>query len=63
LYVVAGGVMVRILLDESAKRENFTLGLFMQSPATIYSFDPSLISKTLGTYLSRIMIDSLIMAF
>jgi hypothetical protein len=32
-------------------------------PATIHSFQPSLICRTLGTYLSRIMIDSLIMAF
>jgi hypothetical protein len=32
-------------------------------PATIYSFHPSLISTTLGTYLSRIMIVSLMMAF
>jgi hypothetical protein len=29
----------------------------------IYSPHPSLISTTLGTYLSRIMIDSLMMAF
>jgi hypothetical protein len=28
-----------------------------------HSFNPSLISTTLGTYLSRIMIDSLMMAF
>jgi hypothetical protein len=31
--------------------------------ATIYSFHPSLISTTMGTYLSRIVIDSLMMAF
>jgi hypothetical protein len=31
--------------------------------ATIYSFPPSLISTTLHTYLSRIMIDSLMMIF
>jgi hypothetical protein len=31
--------------------------------ATIYSFHPSLISTTLGNYLSRIMIDSLMMTF
>jgi hypothetical protein len=63
LYIVADDVMVRILLDERAKRKNFPWGSFIQSPATIYSFDPSLISKTLDTYLSRIMIDSLMMAF
>jgi hypothetical protein len=37
--------------------------LLITPPATIYSFDPSLISTTLGTYLSKIMIDSLMMAF
>jgi hypothetical protein len=37
--------------------------LTITPPATIYSFHPSLISTTLGTYLSRIMIDSLMMAF
>jgi hypothetical protein len=30
---------------------------------TIYSFHPSLLSTTLGTYLSRIMLDSLMMVF
>jgi hypothetical protein len=37
--------------------------LTITPPATIYSFYPSTISTTLGTYLSRVMIDSLIMAF
>jgi hypothetical protein len=32
-------------------------------PVTIYSSHPSLLPTTLGTYLSRIMFDSLIMAF
>jgi hypothetical protein len=45
--IVAGGVTV----------------LTITPPATIYSLHPSLISATLGTYLSRIMTDSLMMAF
>jgi hypothetical protein len=48
LYVVAGDMMVI---------------LFITSHATIYSFYPSLIYTTLGIFLSRIMIDSLMMAF
>jgi hypothetical protein len=52
LYIVAGGVMLRI----------YNI-LTIMPPATIYSFHPSLTSTTLGTYLSRIMMDSLIMAF
>jgi hypothetical protein len=32
-------------------------------PVTIYSFHPSLLSTALGTYLSRIMLDSPMMAF
>jgi hypothetical protein len=30
---------------------------------TIYNFHPSLLATTLGSYLSRIMFDSLMMAF
>jgi hypothetical protein len=56
LYIVAGGVKVRILL-KCSNILNFT------PPATIYSLQSSLISTTLGTYLSRIMIDSLMMTF
>jgi hypothetical protein len=70
LYIVAGGVMVRILLNETAQRENFSRWsvsfsnvLNITPPATIYSFQPSLISTTLGTDLSRIMIDSRMIAF
>jgi hypothetical protein len=37
--------------------------MVIMPPATIYSFHPSLISTILDTYLSRIMIDSLMMAF
>jgi hypothetical protein len=36
--------------------------LTITPPATIYSFHPSLLPTTLGTYLSRSMIDSLMMA-
>jgi hypothetical protein len=46
-YIVVVGVMVLIIMP----------------PATIQSIHPSLISTTMGTYLSRIMIDSLMMAF
>jgi hypothetical protein len=37
--------------------------LTITPPVTIYSYHPSLLSTTLGTYLSRIMFDSLMMAF
>jgi hypothetical protein len=37
--------------------------LSITPPATIYSFHPSLLPTTLGTYLSRIMFDSPMMAF
>jgi hypothetical protein len=37
--------------------------LTITPPATIYSFHPYLLPTTLGTYLSRIMFDSLMMAF
>jgi hypothetical protein len=37
--------------------------MFRISPVTIYSLQPSPISTTMGTYLSRIMIHSLMMAF
>jgi hypothetical protein len=42
---------------------SFSKILTITPPATIYSFHPSLISTTLGTSLSRIIIDSLMMAF
>jgi hypothetical protein len=32
-------------------------------PAAVYSSHPSLLPTTMGTYLSRIMVDSLTMAF
>jgi hypothetical protein len=47
LYIVTGGVMIRIYT----------------SPVTIYRSHPSLLPTTLGTYLSRIMFDSLMLAF
>jgi hypothetical protein len=47
LYIVAGGVMVRTITP----------------PATIYNFHPFPISTIYDTYLSRIMIDSLMVAF
>jgi hypothetical protein len=37
--------------------------LTITPPVTIYSFHPSLLPTTLGTYLNRIMFDSLMMAF
>jgi hypothetical protein len=72
LRIVAGDVMVRILLNGGVQREKFHFSLWtlsfniiltITSPAVIYSFHPSLISTTLGTYLSRIMIESMMMAF
>jgi hypothetical protein len=50
LYFVTGGVMV-------ADTPTIT------PPFIIYSSHPSLLPTTLGTYLSRIMFDSLMMAF
>jgi hypothetical protein len=39
-----------------------TGGVMVQiSPVTIYSFHPDLLPTTLGTYLSRIMFESLIL--
>jgi hypothetical protein len=49
LYIVPGGVMVGF--------PNIT------PPVTVYSFYPSLLPTTMGTYLNRIMFDSLMMAF
>jgi hypothetical protein len=37
--------------------------MIITPPATTYSFHPGLVSTTLGTYRSRIMIQSLMMAF
>jgi hypothetical protein len=37
--------------------------LTITPPAAIYNIHPFLISTTLGTYLNRITIDSLMMAF
>jgi hypothetical protein len=48
VYIVTGGVMV---------------GMSITPPVTIHSSHPSLLSTTVGTYLSRIMFDSLMMAF
>jgi hypothetical protein len=57
LNIVVGGVVVRILLNILAGGV-----MTITPPATIHSFHPTQISTTFGTYLSRIMIDSLMMA-
>jgi hypothetical protein len=57
LYIVEGGVMARILLDILAGDV-----MIITPSAKIHSFHPTEISTTLGTYLSRIMIDSLMKA-
>jgi hypothetical protein len=53
LYIIAGGVMVRMVSNI----------LTITSFATIYSFHPTLIPTIFDTYLSRIIIDFMKMAF
>jgi hypothetical protein len=63
LYIVTGGVMVGISLSEEAQWAPSLSDIpTITPPVTIYSLHP-LLTTTLGTYLSRIMFDSLMMAF
>jgi hypothetical protein len=66
-----GRITVKFNLEQATKAQRRSRGIAIfftniptiTPPATIYSCHPSLIYTTLGTYLSRIMIDSLMMAF
>jgi hypothetical protein len=53
----------RVGQDVNESAVSFNNIMTIAPPATIYSFHPSLISTAVGTYLGRIMIDSLMMAF
>jgi hypothetical protein len=44
-------------------RAGWKLNIIAGATIQVFSFNPSLVSTTLGTYPSRIMIDSLMMAF
>jgi hypothetical protein len=61
-------ILLRYVPNVVESREGWELYILtdiptITPPVTMYSYHPSLLPTTLGTYLSRIMFDSLMMAF